>query len=151
MKHHTEWCAQANKYRCVRCGRSSKYVKMPGKCTLDTVRCVLCFKMRVTDGPGSALVTQSRHFPWFADRLSLLHSNSPYNTCAHWENTWHVARCGLSFFGHDVHAESEVVGAFFFHWIAAASFVQRLEVLVHIVGNMEKRYLGIERRGKGKH
>ena len=33
MKHQTEWCAQANKYRCMKCGRSSKYMKMPEKCT----------------------------------------------------------------------------------------------------------------------
>ena len=30
--HRTEWCAEANKYRCMRCGRGSKYMKMPGKC-----------------------------------------------------------------------------------------------------------------------
>ena len=24
-KHRTEWCAAANKYRCMRCGRSSKH------------------------------------------------------------------------------------------------------------------------------
>ena len=33
MKHRTEWCAEANRYRCMGCGRGSKYVKMPGKCT----------------------------------------------------------------------------------------------------------------------
>ena len=33
MKHQTEWCAQANKYQCMRCGKSSKYMKIPGKCT----------------------------------------------------------------------------------------------------------------------
>ena len=32
-KHRTEWCAEANKYRCMVCGRGSKYKKMPGKCT----------------------------------------------------------------------------------------------------------------------
>ena len=32
-KHRTEWCAAADRYRCVRCGRGSKYVKMPGQCT----------------------------------------------------------------------------------------------------------------------
>ena len=32
-KHRTEWCAEADKYRCVRCGRGSKYTKMPGKRT----------------------------------------------------------------------------------------------------------------------
>ena len=32
-KRRTEWCAGANKYRCMRCGRGSKYMKMPGKCT----------------------------------------------------------------------------------------------------------------------
>ena len=32
-KHRTEWCAEANKYRCMRCGRGRKYMKMPGKCT----------------------------------------------------------------------------------------------------------------------
>ena len=25
VKHQTEWCAQANRYRCMRCGRSSGY------------------------------------------------------------------------------------------------------------------------------
>ena len=29
-KHRTEWCAQANKYHCMRCGRGSKYTKMQG-------------------------------------------------------------------------------------------------------------------------
>ena len=32
-KHRTEWCAAVNKYRCMRCGRFSKYTKMPRKCT----------------------------------------------------------------------------------------------------------------------
>ena len=32
-RHRTEWCAEANRYRCTRCGRGSKYMKMPGKCT----------------------------------------------------------------------------------------------------------------------
>ena len=32
MKHRTEWCAEANRYRCVRCGKGSKYMKMPGRC-----------------------------------------------------------------------------------------------------------------------
>ena len=32
-KHRTEWCAEANKSRCMRCGGGSKYMKMPGKCT----------------------------------------------------------------------------------------------------------------------
>ena len=32
-KHRTEWCTEANKYRCMRCGRGSQYVEMPGKCT----------------------------------------------------------------------------------------------------------------------
>ena len=32
-KHRTEWCAEANKCRCMRCERGSKYMKMPGKCT----------------------------------------------------------------------------------------------------------------------
>ena len=31
MKHRTEWCAEANRYRCVRCGKGSKYMKMPQK------------------------------------------------------------------------------------------------------------------------
>ena len=30
-KHRTEWCANANKYRCMRCGRGSKCMKMQGK------------------------------------------------------------------------------------------------------------------------
>ena len=32
-KHRTVWCAEANEYRCMRCGRGSKYMKMPGTCT----------------------------------------------------------------------------------------------------------------------
>ena len=32
MKHRTEWCAEANRYRCMRCGNGSKYMKMPGRC-----------------------------------------------------------------------------------------------------------------------
>ena len=31
--HRTWWCAEADKYRCMRCGRGSKYMKMPRKCT----------------------------------------------------------------------------------------------------------------------
>ena len=31
--HRTEWCAEAHKYRCVRCGRGSKHMKMLVKCT----------------------------------------------------------------------------------------------------------------------
>ena len=30
--HRTEWCADANKFRYMRCGRRSKFLKMPGKC-----------------------------------------------------------------------------------------------------------------------
>ena len=30
-KHRPEWCAAANTYRCMRCGRSGKHVKMQGK------------------------------------------------------------------------------------------------------------------------
>ena len=33
MKHRTEWCAEADRYRCMTCGRESKYMKMPGRCT----------------------------------------------------------------------------------------------------------------------
>ena len=33
MKHRAEWCAGADRYRCMRCGRGSKYMKMPGSCT----------------------------------------------------------------------------------------------------------------------
>ena len=32
-KHRTKWCAETDGYGCVRCGRGSKYMKMPGKCT----------------------------------------------------------------------------------------------------------------------
>ena len=32
-KHRTEWCAEADRNRCMRCGRGSKYIKMPRKCT----------------------------------------------------------------------------------------------------------------------
>ena len=32
-KHRTEWCAEADRYRCMRCGRGGKHMKMPGKCT----------------------------------------------------------------------------------------------------------------------
>ena len=31
-KHRTEWCAEGSRYRCTRCGKSSKHMKMPGKC-----------------------------------------------------------------------------------------------------------------------
>ena len=31
-KHRTEWCAEASRYRCKKCGKSSKHMKMPGKC-----------------------------------------------------------------------------------------------------------------------
>ena len=31
-KHRTEWCAEANRYRCMRCGRGSKYMKMSWTC-----------------------------------------------------------------------------------------------------------------------
>ena len=31
--HRMEWCAEADRYRCMRCGRGSKYMKKPGKCT----------------------------------------------------------------------------------------------------------------------
>ena len=32
-RHRTEWCAEADRYRCMRFGRGSKYKNMPGKCT----------------------------------------------------------------------------------------------------------------------
>ena len=32
MKHRTEWCAEADRYRCMRCGRGRKYMKMPCRC-----------------------------------------------------------------------------------------------------------------------
>ena len=32
-KHRTEWCAETNRYRCMRCGESSKPMMMPGKFT----------------------------------------------------------------------------------------------------------------------
>ena len=32
MKHRTEWRAEADRYRCMRCGRGSKNMKMPGTC-----------------------------------------------------------------------------------------------------------------------
>ena len=32
MKHQTEWCAEATRYRCMTCARGSKYMNMPGKC-----------------------------------------------------------------------------------------------------------------------
>ena len=32
-RHRTKWCAEANRYRCMRCGRGSKCMKMKGKCT----------------------------------------------------------------------------------------------------------------------
>ena len=31
-KHRTEWCVAASKYRCMRCVRNSKKMKMPGIC-----------------------------------------------------------------------------------------------------------------------
>ena len=32
-KLRMEWCAEADRYRCMRCGRGSKNMKMPGRCT----------------------------------------------------------------------------------------------------------------------
>ena len=32
MKHRTEWSAEADWYRCMRFGKGSKYMEMPGKC-----------------------------------------------------------------------------------------------------------------------
>ena len=32
MKHRTEWCVEADRYRCMRCGRGSKHMWMPGRC-----------------------------------------------------------------------------------------------------------------------
>ena len=32
-KHRTEWCAETNKYRCMRCGRGITHMKLPEKCT----------------------------------------------------------------------------------------------------------------------
>ena len=32
-RHRTEWCTAVSKYRCMRCGRGSEYMKMQGKCT----------------------------------------------------------------------------------------------------------------------
>ena len=32
MKHRTGWCAEADRYRCRRCGRGCKHMKMPGRC-----------------------------------------------------------------------------------------------------------------------
>ena len=32
-RDRTEWCAAAGKYRCIRCGRGSKHMKMQGKNT----------------------------------------------------------------------------------------------------------------------
>ena len=31
-KHRMVWCAAGSQFRCMRCGRSSKHMKMPGKC-----------------------------------------------------------------------------------------------------------------------
>ena len=36
MKHRTEWCEEADRYRCMRYGRGSKYMQMPGRCTGPT-------------------------------------------------------------------------------------------------------------------
>ena len=33
IKHRMEWCAEADRYRCARCGRGSKNMKMPERCT----------------------------------------------------------------------------------------------------------------------
>ena len=30
--HRTEWCAETNEYRCMRCGRRCEYVRIPGTC-----------------------------------------------------------------------------------------------------------------------
>ena len=36
-KHQTQWCAEADKYQCMRCGRGSKYMKIPGSCTAPKI------------------------------------------------------------------------------------------------------------------
>ena len=33
MQHRTEWCAEAERNRCLRCGKGSKNMKLPGRCT----------------------------------------------------------------------------------------------------------------------
>ena len=32
-KHRTEWCAGTGRYRCMRCGKGSKFMKLAGRCT----------------------------------------------------------------------------------------------------------------------
>ena len=42
-KHRTEWRAEADRYRCMRCGRGSIYMKMPGRCTgPNFCQCDMC-------------------------------------------------------------------------------------------------------------
>ena len=35
-RHKIEWCPKASRYRCVRCGRSSQYVRMKGTCAVQS-------------------------------------------------------------------------------------------------------------------
>ena len=46
-KHRTEWCADAERYRCMRCGRGSKYMKMPEN-VQDQNSCQKVWKMEKT-------------------------------------------------------------------------------------------------------
>ena len=46
MRHRTEWYAEAEWYRCMWCGRGSKYTKMPGKCTGLKNLSIFCGKWR---------------------------------------------------------------------------------------------------------
>ena len=47
-RENTEQCAEADRYRCMRCGRGSEYVKMPGKCTGPKFLSKKCGKMGKT-------------------------------------------------------------------------------------------------------
>ena len=45
-KHRTEWCAEINKYRCMRCGKSSKKCKDARKMHKTIILVKKCWKMR---------------------------------------------------------------------------------------------------------
>ena len=56
MKHRTEWCEEADRYRCMRDGRGSKHMKMPGRCTGPKFLSQSSFKWRRRHLGGHDLV-----------------------------------------------------------------------------------------------
>ena len=45
-RHRTEWSVEADKYRCMSCGRGNKCIKMPGTCTRPKLLSTILRKWR---------------------------------------------------------------------------------------------------------